>query len=96
MDAMGVQGSIGNFENLFEDLDVKTAEMNGALDNVSGAAIDNDEVMTLLNEMRDVSAMEAKDGIGSTNSNAVANPNANAEANDIDAMQAKLNELKNL
>ena len=34
-------------------MDVKTEEMNGALDNVYATSIDNGEVMNLLNEMRD-------------------------------------------
>ena len=46
-------GSVGDFEKLFEDMDVKTEEMNGALDNIYGSSIDNSEVMNLLNEMRD-------------------------------------------
>ena len=48
-----VAGSVGDFERLFEDMDVKTEEMNGALDNVYATSIDNNEVMNLLNEMRD-------------------------------------------
>ena len=48
-----VAGSVGDFEKLFEDMDVKTEEMNGALDNVYSTSIDNGEVMNLLNEMRD-------------------------------------------
>ena len=28
MDALGVAGSIGDFEKVFEDLDVKTGDMN--------------------------------------------------------------------
>ena len=104
MDAIGVSfcrvtfqvaGSVGDFEKLFEDMDVKTEEMNGALDNVYATSIDNNEVMNLLNEMRDQQQMEVGGAIANSNKNAIAQPNA-AQANDIDAMQAKLNELKNL
>ncbi len=106
MDAIGVRslfrvtlcqvaGSVGDFEKLFEDMDVKTEEMNGALDNVYATSIDNNEVMNLLNEMRDQQQMEVGGAISNSNKNAIANPNA-AQTNDMDAMQAKLNELKNL
>lgn len=54
MDAIGAAGSIGDFEKVFEDMDVKTEEMTGALDNVYSTSIDNGEVMNLLNEMRDM------------------------------------------
>ena len=58
-----MSGSIGDFEKVFEDLDVKVEEMNGALDGVYGSAIDNEEVNDLLNEMKDVQGMEQKDAI---------------------------------
>jgi len=40
MDALGINSSIAEFENVFEDLDVKTEELNGALDNVYSTTID--------------------------------------------------------
>ena len=52
MDSIGVAGSIGDFERVFEDMDVKTEEMNGALDNMYQASIDNSEVTNLLNEIK--------------------------------------------
>lgn len=45
MDSIGAAGSIGNFEQVFEDLDVKTGDMNSALDNIYSTSIDNGEVM---------------------------------------------------
>ena len=96
MDSIGVAGSIGDFEKVFEDLDVKTGDMNAALDNIYSTSIDNGEVMNLLTQMRDEQSMEAGGQINAGSAN-IANPVAtNAEANDIDAMQAKLNDLKNL
>ena len=65
-------GSVGDFEKLFEDMDVKTEEMNGALDNVYATSIDNNEVMNLLNEMRDQQQMEVGGAIANSNKNAIA------------------------
>ena len=59
MDSIGAAGSIGSFEQVFEDLDVKTGDMNAALDNIYSTSIDNGEVMTLLTQMRDQQTMEA-------------------------------------
>ena len=42
-------GSMENFERVFEDLDVKTGEINDAMDTVYNNSIDQGEVMTLLN-----------------------------------------------
>ena len=53
MDSLGVAGSIGSFEQVFEDMDVKTGDMNAALDNIYSTSIDNSEVMELLTQMRD-------------------------------------------
>ena len=39
---------MSNFEKVFEDLDVKTADINGALENVVGSSIDQSEVNQLL------------------------------------------------
>ena len=69
---MQVAGSVGDFEKLFEDMDVKTEEMNGALDNVYATSIDNNEVMNLLNEMRDQQQMEVGGAIANSNKNAIA------------------------
>jgi len=59
MDSIGVAGSIGDFEKVFEDLDVKTGDINQAMDNIYSTSIDNGEVMTLLNQMKDQQTMEA-------------------------------------
>ena len=40
MDTLGINASISEFEKVFEDLDVKTEELNGALDNVYSTTID--------------------------------------------------------
>ena len=77
-------------------MDVKTEEMNGALDNVYSTSIDNNEVMTLLNEMRDQQQMAVGGEIAGANKNAINPQQSAAKGNDIDAMQAKINELKNL
>lgn len=60
MDAMNAGASAASFEQVFEDMDVKTADMNGALDSMTGNSVDNGEVMELLNQMRDQQTMKAK------------------------------------
>ena len=36
------------FENVFEDLDVKTADITGALESVTGSSVQQDEVNALI------------------------------------------------
>jgi len=76
-------------------MDVKTAEMNGALDNVYSTAIDNGEVANLLNEMKDQVNIKIKEDITTGTDSIKVAPDAVA-ANDMDAMQEKLNNLKNM
>ena len=61
---MKISGSIGDFERVFEDLDVKVEEMNGALDGVYSSAIDNGEVNDLLSELGSQQNMEEKEKMG--------------------------------
>ena len=96
MDSIGVSGSIGEFEKVFEDLDVKVEEMNGALDGVYSSSIDNGEVNDLLAELGSVQQMEEKDKIGNATGGNIVGMQSSAQANDVDEMQARLNQLKNL
>jgi hypothetical protein len=56
------------------------------MDNVYSASIDQNEVSTLLNEMRDAHGMEIGGGIANANSGQV----SAGQKNDVDEMQKKL------
>lgn len=43
---------MSNFESVFEDLDVKTADITGTLESVTGSSINQDEVNSLLSQMQ--------------------------------------------
>ncbi len=72
---------------------MKTEELNGALDNVYATTIDQQEVNNLLSEMRDAHGIEA--GAGFENAGK-AGLSSNAQANDVDEMQKKLDQLKHM
>ena len=79
MEAAGVAGSVGEFEKVFEDMEVKTGEMDAAMENVYATSIDAGEVNALLQEMTDASAMGVAQGMtGAVGTGAVANPQAQA------------------
>jgi len=42
---------MASFEKVFEDLDVKTEDITGVLDQVTGSSIQQDEVNNLLQQM---------------------------------------------
>lgn len=88
-----IGASISEFENVFESLDVKTEELNGALDNVYATTIDQQEVNSLLQEMREAHGLE----VGSDLQNAgKGSMQSAAQGNDIDEMQRKLDQLKHM
>ena len=90
MDSMGINSSIGEFEKVFEDLDVKTEELNGAMDSIYATTIDQSEVTNLLQEMRDAHGMEVAGGIQEAGHGGVQQKNSAAQANDVNDMQKKL------
>lgn len=70
--------------------------MNGALENVYGTTIDQAEVTTLLQEMRDAQGMEVGDGIHAGTGKLGTGAASSAQSNDVDEMQRKLDQLKHL
>jgi charged multivesicular body protein 1 len=84
-----------NFEKLFEDLDVKTEELNSALEGVYSSAVDQDEVSTLIDQMKEEQGMDIGGGMQGAKQGQIANPNAN-KGGEVDDLQKRLDELKNL
>lgn len=76
---------MSEFERVFEDLDVKTEELNGALDNVYATTIDQSEVNNLLMEMKDAHGMEIGGGMQEAGKGGLQQPSA-AQKNDVDEM----------
>ena len=48
MEKSGISSNVADFEKVFEDMEVKTGEMDAALENVYGTGIDQGEVEGLL------------------------------------------------
>ena len=48
MEKSGISNSVADFEKVFEDMEVKTGEMDAAMENVYGTSIDQGEVQGLL------------------------------------------------
>ena len=57
MEKMGIAGSVNEFEKVFEDMDVKVGEIDGALETVFASSTDANEVNALLGEIAGVQAM---------------------------------------
>ena len=51
MDKAGVVASVGEFEKVFEDMDVKTGELDMLMEGMYAASIEQSEVNTLIQEV---------------------------------------------
>ena len=96
MEKMGVAGSVAEFEKVFEDMEVKTGEISGAMDNIMGASTDASEVDALLGEISSAHAMGAGgviegQGVGM---GAIANPAAQEQVAEFDDIQKRMDALK--
>ena len=68
---MGISNSVSEFEKVFEDMEVKTGEMDAALENVYSASIDQQEVNSLLNEISDSNVIGMQGQIGAVGKGAI-------------------------
>lgn len=65
-----------NFEKVFEDLDVKTSDINGVLESVTGSSIQQEEVNDLLNQMMAEQGVDVGSNMVGSGRGAVHNPQA--------------------
>ncbi len=52
-----IGSNIAEFEKVFEDMEVKTGEIDSAMENIYGATISQDEVSSLLTEIQSENSM---------------------------------------
>ena len=76
MNKMKISEQMGQFESIFEDLDVKTADITGALESVTGSSVQQDEVNSLLQQMMAEQGMDVGANLANAGMGQVANPNA--------------------
>ena len=95
MDKMGIQGAVGDFEKVFENMEVKTAQIDDAISTVYQGTIAQDEVASLIQEIQSEAGMQVGEGMQGAGTSAISNPNANAyqQQNQVDSLQARLNQL---
>ena len=60
IDSTGIHENIGEFDKLLENMEVKTSEIDAAMEHVivGGGAISQDEVGSLLKEMQGITVLE--------------------------------------
>ena len=76
-------------------MDVKTGEIDQAMEGIYGASISQDEVSSLLQEIQGEQGIAAGGAMAGVGTGQVSG-NAAQNANDVDELQAKMDQLKNL
>ena len=64
MEKNGISKNMAAFEKVFEDLDVQTADLTGAISSATATSADQDAVSQLLQQMQSEQAMSAGIGMG--------------------------------
>ena len=64
MEKNGISKNMAAFEKVFEDLDVQTADLTGAISSATATSADQDAVTQLLQQMQSEQAMSAGLGMG--------------------------------
>ena len=77
MEKSGVARNMAAFEKVFEDLDVQTEGLTGAMDSIAGTTSEDQVAITqLLQQMQSEQAMNQGNAIGTVKSASISNPNA--------------------
>lgn len=95
MNKMNISEQMSNFEQVFENLDVKTADITGILDSVTGSSVQTDEVNVLLQQMMAEQGLEVGGGMQGAAKGQVGVRQAQTD-NDVGEMQRKLDALRNI
>eukprot|EP00829_Urostomides_striatus_P014127 TRINITY_DN407_c0_g1_i3.p1 TRINITY_DN407_c0_g1~~TRINITY_DN407_c0_g1_i3.p1 ORF type:complete len:135 (-),score=39.98 TRINITY_DN407_c0_g1_i3:77-481(-) len=98
MNEIGINKSLDTFQKLFEDMDVKAADMGQSLEGVYQGSLDQKEVDTLIQQVADENKIEIGNEMGVAGKGSVAAPASGAPAKEpkIDDFEARLNNLKQM
>ena len=100
MEKSGVSNSIADFEKVFEDMEVKTGEMDSAMDNIYSTSIDQGEVSSLMQQVQEEAGILVQQSVGAVGTGGIAvNPQGvgpQAATGEVDDLQNRLNALQGL
>ncbi len=85
---------MSQFESVFEDLDVKVADVTGALESVTGSSVQQDEVSALIQEMQSEQGIDVGSNLVGAGKGQM--KQSHAQQDDVGEMQRKLDMLKNI
>ena len=92
MEKIGISKAINDFDQVFEELDVKTDSMNTALDGVYSSTIDQGSVETYMKQLQDSQAIDMGSGLATASQKSLAGGAKVKE--DEDDLMARLKNLQ--
>eukprot|EP00347_Sterkiella_histriomuscorum_P018037 403347029 len=96
MNKLQISEQMMNFEKVFEDLDVKTADISGALESVTGSSVQQDEVNALIMQLQQEQGLDVGGSLQSVGAGKLPQKQSNQQQQDVNDMQRQLDALKNL
>ena len=94
MEKIGISKAVAEFDQVFEELDVKADSMNTALDGVYSSTIDQGNVETLMKQLQESQANEMENNLGNAPSTNLAGQGGSKVKNDDDDLMARLRNLQ--
>ena len=91
-----ISESMSQFESVFEDLDVKVADVTGALESVTGSSVQQDEVNDLISQLQAEQGIEVGGNLVGAGKASLKQGQSAAQQDDVGEMQRKLDMLKNI
>ena len=92
MEKIGISKAINEFDQVFEELDVKTDSMNTALDGVYSSTIDQNSVEGYMKQLQDSQAIDMGDGLAAASNKSLAD--TGKVKDDEDDLMARLKNLQ--
>ena len=94
MEKIGISKAINEFDQVFEELDVKTDSMNTALDGVYSSTVDQGSVETLMKQLQESQAHDMDANLGNAPQSNLAKENKSSVKNEDDDLMSRLRNLQ--
>ena len=94
MEKIGISKAINEFDQVFEELDVKTDSMNTALDGVYSSTIDQGSVEVYMKQLQESQAVDMGSGLATASQKSLAGTGKSKVKEEDDDLMARLKNLQ--
>ena len=94
MEKIGIDKAVAEFDQVFEDLDVKADAMNEGLNGVYSSTVDQGSVENLMKQLQESQAVDVEGNIGNAPQSSLAGAGKQQNKNEDDDLMARLRNLQ--